>query len=212
MAQNSVYLEIDASDLQDRIDVLQKALTERQFNNAMHGIFKRTGTRVKKILGDDIPQSYSVPRTEVRQAVGRASVVNSGLGVGCSIPVTGPRRHIGKGGQTRRGYTATGHRKGWNSLTSGHYDIKARIYRGRTSTLPRNVDTGYPPFRNIPSSLNGLTFSRVSKKRLPIKAVMGPAIPQMPMNRSQTDVQRDIRIYLEQRIEARIQALIANGK
>ena len=71
---------------------------------------------------------------------------------------------------------------------------------------------GMPPFRNVPSSLHGLTFTRSGKPRLPIEAVMGIAIPQMPLNRAEPAVQKDIAQYMEGRVAARLQALIANGR
>lgn len=165
---------------------------------------------MRKILKQDLPVKYNIKPGEVGQAVKGAHISGGGISTGCSIPVVAPRRHIGGGG---RGYTAYGHRKGWASLTSGHYDVSTVIYNGQRSTLPaRMPQTGYPPFRNIPSKLGGLTFARASRDRLPIETVMGPAIPQMPMNRSQPDVQRDIMDYMKGRIEARFQSIIAGGR
>ena len=40
----------------------------------------------------------------------------------------------------------------------------------------------------------------------------GIAIPQMPMNRSEAQVQQDIKEYMEQVIEHRLIALITRGR
>lgn len=40
----------------------------------------------------------------------------------------------------------------------------------------------------------------------------GIAIPQMPMNRSEADVQRDIKEYLEKQMEQRFMALMRIGR
>ena len=61
---------------------------------------------------------------------------------------------------------------------------------------------GQPPFRNYSApSLNRVAFTREGQRRLPIRSVMGIAIPQMPVNRSEEDVQQDFRLFLEERIE-----------
>ena len=214
MADCGVYLQVDATELTDELEKLKKVMTPEQFDKAMYGIFKRTGSHVKKILGVDIPQSYDVSKAQVRQTVKTAKVVSSGMGVsgvGCTIPVEGERKHIGGGG---KGFTAYGGRRGWNSLNSGHYSITTKVLKGKRSTLPKKLSSygGMPPFRNLGSSLNGITFTRAGKDRLPIEPVMGIAIPQMPLNRSEGDVQSDIKKYMQQRIEARLNALIKNGK
>ena len=42
--------------------------------------------------------------------------------------------------------------------------------------------------------------------------ITGIAIPQMPMNKSKPDVQRDIKEYLEKQMEERFMALMRIGK
>ena len=204
----SVYLEVDASELNSEINRLKSVMTPQQFDRAMYGIFQRTGTHVKTILRKDLPVQYNIKSAEVGKAVQKASVSRGGSGTGCTIPVVAPRRKIGHGG-----FTAYGGRKGWASLTSGHYDVTAVIYRGKRSKLPGHMKQygGKPPFRNIGSSLGGLTMTRSGDARLPIEKVMGIAIPQMPMNKSKPEVQNDIKDYMFQRMEHRLQALIRSG-
>lgn len=204
MAVGSIYLEIDASELDEQITRLRSVMTPERFNQVMYGIFKRTGGHVRKILKTDLPKQYYAKSGEIGKAVGNPKVVMGGLGVGCTIPVRGPRKSIGGG------FSASGGAHGWNSLRR-KYRVKARIVKAGQSTLPQTMASygGQPPFRNLGSTLGGLTFTRAGKSRLPIMKVSGIAIPQMPMNRSEADVQRDILDYMERRIEHEFQRVIA---
>lgn len=204
-----IYLDVDARDLKDKIDRLQLVMKPKQFENAMYGIFKRTGGHVKKILREDLPKQYEIKPKEVGDAVKSPRVTSGGLGVGCSIPIVGPRRSIGPGG-----FSASGGAHGWISLRR-KYRVKARIVKSGQSVLPAQADSygGQPPFRNLSAKkLNGLAFTRAAHGRLPIEKMVGIAIPQMPMNRSEADVQNDIKDYLERQIEQRFNALIRIGR
>lgn len=209
MAGSGFYLEVDATDLSDKISRLEAVLTPQRFNQVMYGIFRRTGGHVRSILKKDLPQEYNVRSGEVGSTVGGARVTSGVNGAGCAIPVVGPRKHIGGGG---KGFAARGSRKGWASLTSGHYDVSAHIYKSSWGVLPAHMASygGKPPFRNVPSKLGGLTFTREGNERLPIKPVYGIAIPQMPLNRSEPDVQQDIKEYMERRIEHEFNRLMSS--
>ena len=67
---------------------------------------------------------------------------------------------------------------------------------------------GQAPFRNLGSKLGGLTFTRAGKGRFPILKVVGISVAQMPTNRSESEVQADIKAYLEKRMEHELQRLI----
>lgn len=209
MAGDGIYLDVDARDLKSKIDMLKLVMTDRQFENAMYGIFKRTGGHVKKILRSDLPKQYEIKPKEVGQAVKSPKVTSGALGVGCSIPIVAARRSIGPGG-----FSASGGAHGWNSLRR-KYRVKARIVKSGQSTLPAEASSygGQPPFRNLSAKkLNGLAFTRAAKGRLPIEKMTGIAIPQMPMNRSEADVQKDIKDYLEKEMERRLNALLKYGR
>lgn len=202
------YLEIDATDLQDKINMLKNAMTPTQFQNAMYGVFKDTGKHVKQILKKDLPTQYYVKPAQVASAVKLAQLTFGAGSVGCNIPIRDHRGSIG--GR----YSASGGAKGWESLKR-KYRVKGRIVKSGQSVLPTEMRTygGQPPFRNLSAKrLNKVAFTRTGKKRGPIRAVYGIAIPQMPMNRSQDDVQKDILDYLENRLEHRFMALMRNGR
>lgn len=200
---------VDASDLSNEINRLKSVMTPKQFENAMAGIFRRTTGHVRMVLKKDLPHQYRVKAGEVQGAVSMGKVTHSGLGVGCTIPVRGTRGSIG--GR----YKAFGGAYGWESLHK-KYRVKAHIVKGATSVLPKRMPGSYggnPPFRNLAAgSLNGVAFTRKTKARFPIMKVTGIAIPQMPMNRSEPEVQKDIKVYLQKRMEQRFLALIRNGR
>lgn len=207
MANPSIYLEIDASDLQDRVEALRAVMKPEQFERAMYGIFQRTGGHVRKILRQDLPHQYHVKAGQINSAVGNAQMTSSAGGLGCTIPIRDSRGSIG--GR----YRASGSAHGWNSLHR-KYRVKGYVVKAGVSTLPTRMSSygGQPPFRNKGSKLGGLTFTRAGKGRFPIMKVVGIAIPQMPMNRSQAEVQKDIHDYLAKEIERRFMALMRVGR
>lgn len=205
MAGPAFVIDVDASELDDKINMLKATMKPEQFNRAMYGIFQRTGRHVSRILRQDLPQEYEVKPSLITKAVKRPKLTMGGLGVGCSIPISDVRGSIGDR------YRASGGAHGWNSLRR-KYRVKARIVKDGQSTLPERMTGSYPPFRNLGSKLGGVTYTRKTKKRGPILKVMGIAIPQMPMNRSEEDVQRDILLYMQQQIDQRLMALIRFGK
>ena len=198
-----IMLEIDASELNAEIERLRNVLTPERFNQVMYGIFRRVEGHVRRILQSDLPHQYYVKPGEVGASVRKAHVTIGALGVGCVIPVTGPKKSIGGG------FGASGGAHGWRSVHR-RYSVKARIVKAAQSTLPASMGSygGMPPFRNLGSRLGGVTFTRAGKGRFPILKVSGIAIPQMPMNRSKAEVQADIEAYLRGRIEHEFQRLM----
>ena len=207
MPRLNVRLEIDASEPQQELDRLRGKLTPEEIDKISVRIFRRTGQHVRGVLRRDLPREYEVKAGEVGKAVGNAKVTGGGgaAGAGCIIPVRGPRRGIGGS------FRASGGAHGWQSLRR-KYRVKARIVRGQQSVLPANAASygGMPPFRNLGSSLMPATFTRAGKSRLPILKVSGIAIPQMPLNRSEAEVQKDIQDYMMQRFEHELNWLLAS--
>ena len=211
MATPQFTIQIDASDLNNEIERLRSVCTPERFNQVMYGIFSRTGGHVRMILRKDLPKEYHAKAGDISSAVGGARMTGGagGLGVGCTIPIRDTRGSIG--GR----YRASGGAHGWNSLKR-KYRVKGRVVKAGQSVLPQSMPGSYggnPPFRNYSApKLNGVAFTRKTKARLPIMRVEGIAIPQMPMNRSQPDVQNDIKNYMQQRMEHEFQRLMAGGR
>lgn len=202
-------LDVDISDLQGIISRMQMAMSPAQFDRAMYGIFKSARTKFKRILQSDIPKRYEVTSPMVGKAVGEPKI----RGAGCSIPIKGGRLSMGRKSQSAS-YSATGGAKGWESLHK-KYRVKPKIVKGKRGVLPERMSKigNKPPFINTTAkSLNGITFTRETKKRLPIRKVVGVAIPQMPLWRSRDDVIKDIHDYMADRIQHRMLALIKYGR
>ena len=211
MAGGAIY--VDASACLDLITQLQQRLKPEKFNQKMYGIMQRTARHASSILRQDLPKEYIVRKKgDITKAVQRPQVTNSGMGVGCIIPITASRGSLG----TRNAkFTATGGRHGWASL-KGRYRIKIKVLQEYSGTLPEEMPKQYggkPPFRNLSApKLNNLVFTREGKERLPIRPVKGIAIPQMVATRSRDDVQDDLELYLQDRIMHEYMRLIAHGQ
>jgi len=194
-----VYLDIDISDAQAMIDALRAVHTEREMNQLLYRACSRTGARVKTILKTELPKDYEVKPTWVGSHVGKpvTQIGGGGLGVSCVIPSDGMRGSIG--GM----FNASGGAHGWNAKRGRRYKITTKLIKGQRSTLPSEMSHqgGNPPFRNLGSRLNGVTFTRVGKDRFPIVRVVGLGVPQMPLNRSKDDVQEEIMDTLMKRLE-----------
>lgn len=202
----NLEITIDKQDTIDLINKLHDCMSDQQFKQAMYGVFKRTGGHVKKVLREDLPKEYYVKAGAINSAVQSPQLSMGGGSVGCVIPIKDHRGSIG--GR----YSASGGAHGWASLHK-KYRVKGRIVKGGQSTLPAKWHSGQAPFRNLSAkSLNGVTFARAGKARFPIKKIVGIAIPQMPTNRSEQDVQKDIREYLEAQIEKRFMQLMRAGR
>ena len=92
---NSADLTIDYSNAQALINQMKSIMKPKQFENAMYGVLRRTAAHVKTILSNDLPKEYVVERKDVKSATQSPQFLNSGAGLGCTIPVTGKRRTVG---------------------------------------------------------------------------------------------------------------------
>ena len=209
----SININVDTADIRQKTKMLQDAMTAKQFERAMYGIYRRLGRHVSQILKKDLPNQYHVKKKDIGNAVKSPKFSGAFGNTGCVIPVRDKRGTIGGKGM----YTAKGGARGWESLTKT-YRVRAKVVKGADSTLPVTMPESYSkgrmkPFRNLSApKLNNLTFVREGKPRLPIRKVTGIGIPQMPLNRSEEDVQKDIQNYLSKELERRYNALMRIGK
>lgn len=207
MAGPILSIDIDSSEIQAEIDYLRNVLSAKRFEHAIEYVFRQTSRHVKTIIKKDVPMKYHVRASDFTNLVKTPVTVMEGSNVSCVIPLKGKRKSIGGS------FTASGSARGWESLHK-KYRVTAMIVKGASSKLPTNMAKygGMPPFRNIPSKLGSATFTRTGKGRFPIKAVVGIAVPQMPMTRSRDEVTKDIDEYMINRLEHRIIAFWVNGR
>lgn len=196
-AGTTIY--IDASDLQDKVRLLQNGLSEEKAAKVLYWTCDKTARQVKKILKRDIPKEYNAAPGWIGDAVGHPRMSGGGAagGVNCVIPLKGTKGTIGG-----KHFSAKGGAHGWNSLRR-KYKVTALILKAGASTMPAQMSHqgGNPPFRNLGSKLGKVTFTRKTKARFPIVSVSGIAVPQMPMNRSMPTVTEDIHRALEKQLD-----------
>ena len=211
-----LQVNLDVSDVKDLMTKLRTIYTEEQAKKMIKHALNRTGRKVKSIVKTEVPKSYHITKSvvgkDIRSPISR---VDSAQNPTCTIPIVGTKHIIG--GNT---FPAKGGKRGWNvfEYTTGsdgqvhrkgkRYRIQAQILKGTTSTLPEEMSAqgGHPPFRNTSAKkLNNAVFTRPAgvgfpPKNLPIARVVGVAVPQMPMNRSEEDIQEEIVEHLKKRL------------
>lgn len=197
MADAGVYIEIDASETLELLNRIQLLVKPEQFRQIVYRVYKRTGRHVITAVKKSVSHDYAVKQKEVEKAIGKPKLSMYSGEIGCTVPIKGNRGAIG--GM----FSASGSAKGWQSVRK-KYRVKTHVIRGARKPLPKQMSNigGFPPFRNSTApDLHNVTFTRVTKDQLPIRKIVGIAIPQMPMNRSRDAVQDDIIKFMMQRIE-----------
>ncbi len=198
-------ITIDTSDVNALMRRLRTIHSEENMKKLMERAIRRTGSKVKTIVKKDVPKKYHITSAQVGKDIKTMQMGNAAQGPACTIPIIGVRHIIG--GKTFR---ASGGRHGWNGIKAGkRYKIKTQIIKGQTVSLPTEMKDlgGNPPFRNLSAKrLSSATFTRAAgagfpPKNTPIRRVVGIATPQMPLNRSEAEVQEDIVTFLAQRME-----------
>lgn len=206
MAQSIV--NIDISDVREKIEAISAVHTTENLQKLVYFAFDRTASKVKTIIKKRVPEKYCVEEAYVGRFVGKPNMKMGGTGgVSCSIPVEGGRGHIGGA------FSAKGGVRGWKNvrhLKRGkikvkRYKITASIVKGKTSTLPTEMSSygGGAPFRNTSAKkLNGLAYTRQKgEKEVPIRSILGVAVPQMVANRAAASIQDEILPFLIKRLE-----------
>lgn len=202
-----LQISLDTDDVQQLIKKLRTVYTEEQAKKMVKRALTRTGKKVKAIVKTEVPKSYHITKAVVGKDIKAPIVRTDALqNPTCTIPIVGTKHIIG--GKT---FTARGGKPGWTGVRGGkRYKIRAQIVKGKTSVLPTEMSRqgGNPPFRNTSASkLNKAVFTRPKgvgfpPKNLPIARVVGVAVPQMPMNRSEADIQEEIVEHLKKRLIA----------
>lgn len=188
MATGNRFLYIDVSELDGTIDKMRAVLDPAAFERMMYRTLKEVGNRAKVPIARAVQDEYEVKQAWVKGAMGKPKM-SVGDGVQCVIPIDGHRGSIGGT------YKASG---GHLSKSGGKLKLRAHIVKSQRSTLPEKMDHqgGQPPFM-----ANGVAFTRKTKERFPIVRVVGLGVPQMPINRAEPEVQKQIVELLEKRLE-----------
>lgn len=214
-------LNIDVSEVKDLYEGLAEGLTNEEAKKMLTRALKRTATHVRQMAAEEVADDYFISKAMVKKHMGPTQIQfgANGADVSAGIPLRGHRLSIGgKGKGGINGFSASGGAHGWKALSlRKRYKVKAKVVQAvGQSILPTEMDGGYTdvknaPFRNFDAKvLNGVTFVREKQSRLPIRKVMGIAVPQMPMNRSADDIQENTVNFLMERMEHEYDYIIGN--
>lgn len=185
---STVY--VDISDLMDTINLMKNAMSRPAFEEMMRRTFNDAGKKVKTIIRKEVPKEYAVTAAWAGSAVGWPKSQGGAGKIGVVVPINGTRGSIG--GRFKASGPRGRPKKGKRAK------INAKILKGAASTMPDTMDHqgGQPPFM-----VGSVAFTRKYKgKSHPIVHVVGLGVPQMPINKSKEDVQRDIKEVVEKRL------------
>ena len=191
----NVSLYIDASDLQQKVELCRSVLSKKGFEKLMYRTFNEVGRRAKTPIAKETVEKYQVTQAWVRSQIGSPKI-SIGGNVTLAIPLKGHKGSIGG-----RFHAAT-RKRGKVGKKSVSGKIVAHIVKGESSVMPDVMKNqgGNPPFM-----ANGVAFTRRGPDRLPIVSVKGLAVPQMPLNRAASPTQDRILELAEERLEHNFQ-------
>ena len=199
-----IMLNVDVSEAMGVMNKLANVMAP----NKAHELFRRTlwdtGRHIKQIAKDDIPNEYWMKTGWIGSAVGAPVMVGTDQ---ARIPIKTARGSIGgtfaaSGGAYKVQGTQVHMADGTVRQRKAHIRtraIRAKIVKSNVSILPARMPAwqgGQPPFM-----MGGLAMTRSGPSRFPIHKVVGLAVPQPPLVRSQAEMEQDIQAYMMERLE-----------
>lgn len=185
-------ITVDMSELSLKMSRMRDALGEEKFRRLMVRVFKRTASKAKTYISTDVRKEYPVKDAWVRGAIQSPKVTTGGQYIAkCEIPMRGVKGLEGPG-QTFKldGRAAKGRLK------------PVLVKKGTRKPLPMRLQNqgGNPPFLTT-TKAGQMVMTRRTKMRYPIVRVGGLSLPQMPMNRSENQIQRDLLDFTAKRLD-----------
>lgn len=190
------YLYIDASELQRKIATLRGVLSTAGFNRVITRTFNEVGRKSRTLIAKEVQKDYAVTQKWVKSQIGGYTLGNGvGGGVVCVIPLSSHKGTIG----------------GRFKLSGRKRAITAKILKKGLSTMPARMKNqgGNPPFY-IPKY--GAVFTRRTSERTPIVRVVGLAVPQMPLGRSENNVSTTLLNFGMERLEHNFVFMLEHGQ
>ena len=198
-------------DVSEAVATMNKLATVLAPNKA-HELFRRTltdaGKQVKKFAKEDIPHEYWLKPDYIGSAVKFPQMVGTDS---CKVPIILDRGTIGgtfaaSGGAYKVNATTVHMKDGTTRQRKKHIRtraIKAKIVKSGISILPDRMPSwqgGQPPFM-MKKGGKGVVMTRSGAARFPIHSVVGIAVPQPPLNRSEDEMSKHIEDYMLKRLE-----------
>ena len=186
---NPIY--VDISQLQDRMTYMRDVLGEANFQKIMVRTFRRTASRARSIISSDVQKEYPVKAAWIKGAIKSPKVSTGGEFIAsCTIPMQGVKGLEGPSGTFK---------------LDGRSKARLKpilVKRGARNPLPRRLKNqgNNPPFLTTAKGITAV-FTRRTKARFPIVRVGGLSLPQMPMNRSEEQISKDLFKFTQDRLE-----------
>lgn len=193
-------LYIDVSDLSGKVRQLRDALDEETFRKVLLHTIRDTSKKIKTIAKRRIREEYQIPAGRVLRSFG-APQISTGSEISCLIPIKDVRGTIASRGGA------------YKALKRGP---GAKIVKTGNSILPHSKSSERIHFYIPSGRLAGHVFVRHNDgkrwtgrridggtrlRKGTITHGVGIGVPQMPMNRSEEEIQRDIIEFMDKRLE-----------
>lgn len=193
-------LYIDVSDLSRKMQQMQSVFDEETFKKILLHTIRDTSRKVKTISKRRIREDYQIGSMRILRSFGSPKIT-TGAEISCLIPIKNVRGTIASSGGA------------YKALKRGP---GAKILKAGNSILPHSKSSERIHFYIPSGRLAGHVFVRHNdgkrwtgkrpngKWRLrkgSISHGVGIGVPQMPMNRSEPEIQRDILEYMGKRLE-----------
>lgn len=202
MPSRKTNITVDVAKASQMINDLRSVYSRDKFNTMMGDVFKRSRGRTRVIISQEVPKYYRVKRKRpLTKMVGNPRIEKSGGNVSCSIPLDGIRGKIS--GEQEMYKSTAPVKQMWKTRSGGKskrnvYKVRAYIVRGHSSELPNEGKRVH--FKVFTGKFKGWTFVRHDKKGEHITRAVGDAPPQMPMNRAEERVKKELAEFFVNRI------------
>lgn len=193
MPRVGTYLYVDAKEFEDKFRELSSFLNEKNARTLYFRTLNETGRKAKTIIPRALRAEYAAkpPINFYKKDIGSARISRKASDVVCTIPISGLK------GYNRTSFSITGRPNHGVTQKGKRQLLKIKTVRGTNEHLPYHMKRygGQPPFLN-----NKYILTRVGKARYPIIRIPGLATAQMPLNRGQERVERDLEAYMMERL------------
>lgn len=228
MAAKNPYLNIDMSDVYEKLNEMKQVVGEKNAAKILYWTVKDSARHIRAKLSPILRKEYQSRAMTIRRSIGKAIMTGE---MSCVIPIENTRNIIGgddfpldgsttrvvKGNERRRKKAIEAGRR---PKPGKKYKIRAKILKKGVSTMPdvmpgagRSSYGDQPPFLMPVKSKTGPTgkhivMTRQGKEKLPIIRVVGIGVPQMPLNRSRAAVEDDIADFAMDRLVHHYEAVL----
>lgn len=181
MARIGTDIYLDATQALQTLGEAREILSPEENNRLLRLVLVDVGRKTKTVIKETVVKDYEVKQNWVADKVGFPEV-EDGKGLKVVVPVRGARGSIGMV------YPIYGRRKMKRRL-------RARIVKSDITVLPEKMEHqgGNPPF-----VADNVMYTRRTKKSHPIVRVVALGVPQMPINRSQEEIEKQLIGHMEE--------------